>query len=152
MLEQAHRFDDMLHEQSIQSPLSLRKRSGMAHNDSLSLRSPMAFSPNGRNQMHNDYKSFLHGGQANQTPMGAPSLAGGRRGVSMLPSVTSPVREISVQQPHIRLSKELKSKLENMNSPQPGNRANRVGTSKFKKDDETADAAKNALRRNHQRM
>lgn len=75
--------------------------------------------------MHNDYKSFLQSGQTNQTPMGAPSMA--RRGLSMLPSVNSPVREINVQQPHIRLSKELKSKLENMsvNSPQPNYR---IGT------------------------
>jgi hypothetical protein len=37
--------------------------------------------------MNQEYKSFLHGGQTNATPMGAPSFSAHKRGLSMLPSM-----------------------------------------------------------------
>ena len=74
----------------------------------------------GRNQINNEYKSYLQGSTNNQTPApGAMGLgAKHARGASMAPAFSTggnnklgEIREIEVSKPDIRLSKELKQKL-----------------------------------------
>jgi hypothetical protein len=64
------------------------------------------------------------------------------------------VKEIRVDQPKIRISKELKSKFETLHSPQAG-ASGRINTSHYNVSGVGGGdsiTAKNALRRNHQRM
>jgi hypothetical protein len=70
----------------------------------------------GRNQMNNEYKSYLQG-STNQTP--APlGMTNKNRGASMAPAFSTntggklgDITEIEVSKPDLRLSRELKEKL-----------------------------------------
>ncbi len=86
----------------------------------------------GRNQMNNEYKSYLQGGTNNQTPGPAMGLgAKHARVASMAPAFSTSgknnkigeIREIEVSKPDIRLSKELKQKLQDLNQLSPSNRS-----------------------------
>jgi hypothetical protein len=75
----------------------------------------------GRNQMNNEYKSYLQGNTNNQTPAPGGMSLGAKhaRGASMGPAFSTngtnnklgEIKEIEVSKPDIRLSKELKQKL-----------------------------------------
>ena len=75
----------------------------------------------GRNQMNNEYKSYLQGSTNNQTPAPGGMSLGAKhsRGASMGPAFSTngtnnklgEIKEIEVSKPDIRLSKELKQKL-----------------------------------------
>jgi len=74
----------------------------------------------GRNQVNNEYKSYLQGSTNNQTPAPGGMSLGAKhaRGASMGPAFSTSgnnklgdIKEIEVSKPDIRLSKELKQKL-----------------------------------------
>lgn len=74
----------------------------------------------GRNQINNEYKSYLQGSTNNQTPAPGGMSLGAKhvRGASMGPAFSTAgsnklgeIKEIEVSKPDIRLSKELKQKL-----------------------------------------
>ena len=78
----------------------------------------------GRNQINNEYKSYLQGSTNNQTPAPGGMSFGPKnaRGASMGPAFSTTggnkmgeIKEIEVSKPDIRLSKELKQKLQDLN-------------------------------------
>ena len=87
----------------------------------------------GRNQMNNEYKSYLQGSTNNQTPAPGGMSLGAKhaRGASMGPAFSTngtnnklgEIKEIEVSKPDIRLSKELKQKLQDLNQLSPNNRS-----------------------------
>ena len=118
-------FEDSLH--SLNYELTAGKFNGSAGGAAAAGNS---LANSGRNQMNNEYKSYLQGSTSQTPGPGGPlGIANKTRGGSMAPAFATSgagakmgdIREIEVSKPDLRLSKDLKQKLQSMNQLSPTN-------------------------------